>query len=190
MMWQSTAFILAVAVGAPVFAQPSPAAPPAFVDRLRRALPAEEYVRRTAANDLFQQQSARLMLRSSRHPEIRRLAQAILSDHRRAATELRAAAAGADVRIDAKLSTVEFAQMLGKLTAASAENRDMLYLVQQRAVHERALAMHEDYANGGDQPALQEAAAGFAEIERGHLALLAMEDPAAPIPAASISPVP
>jgi len=48
----------------------------------------------------------------------------------------------------------------------------MLFLTQQHAVHERSLAMHQDYAEGGDQPALKEAAARIAVIEQAHLDLI------------------
>lgn len=180
----------ACAVAAPALAQVQPNAAPVYVDPLRRALPAAEYVRRAAASDVFQRQSAQVMLKGSRHPVIRRLAQMFFADHGRAAADLRAAAAKSGVRIAANLTTVEYDQMLGKLNLTPPANRDLLYLAQQRAVHQRALAMHEDYAKGGDQPALREAAARIAEIERAHLDLVRTIDLAAPIATSAPAPTP
>lgn len=143
-----------------------------FVDPLRRALPAPEYVRRAAAHDLYQRQAAQLILRNSHSPEVRRIAQTMIADHARASAELRAAAAKAGIRINAALSTVEYRELVGKLTLASADARDTLYLAQQRSVHQRSLAMHQDYAKGGDDPTLKETAARLAAIEQAHIELV------------------
>lgn len=161
----------------------APAAAQGFVDPLRRALPAPQYVRRAAANDLYQRQAAQLILRSSRNPAIRKLAQDLIVDHNRAAADLRAAAAKAGIKIDAALSTTEFKQLVGRLTLATADARDMLFLTQERAVHQRALAMHQDYASGGEDPGLKEAAGRIAMIEQTHLDMIdtaAMQSPVQP----------
>jgi putative membrane protein len=147
----------------------APAAAQKFVDPLRRALPAAEYTRRAAANDLYEREAAQMILRSSHNPEVRKLAQTLLADHGRITADLRGAAAKSAIKIVAAGTTVEFKQLIGKLTLATAENRDLLFLTQQHAVHQRSLAMHQDYAEGGDQPALKEAAARIAAIEQAHL---------------------
>lgn len=188
MIKRSLLLLPILAVPTPVLAQAQSNAAPVYVDPLRRALPAAEYVRRAAANDLFQRQAAQVMLKGSRHPVIRRLAQNFIADHGRATAVLRGAAAKSGVPIAANLTTVEFQQMLGKLTLAPPANRDLLYLAQQRAVHQRALAMHEDYAKGGDQPVLREAAARAAEIEHAHLDLVNTIDLAVPIPTSAPAP--
>jgi putative membrane protein len=154
------------------FALATPVAAQNFIDPLRRALPAPEYARRAAANDLYQRQAAQLILRSSRNPDIRKLAQTLIADHARTAADLRTAAAKAGIKVDATRSTTELSQMIGKLTLATADNRDTLFLAQQRSVHQRALAMHQDYAKGGDNPDLKDAAARTAAIEQGHLDLI------------------
>lgn len=155
-----------------LFAANAPAAAQGFVDRLRMALPAPEYVRRAAANDLYQRQAAQLILRSSRNPAIRKLAQSLIADHNRTTADLRTAAGKAGIRIDAALSTTEFKQLIGKLTLAAADTRDMLFLTQQLTTHQRALAMHQDYAKGGEDPGLKDAAARFAAIEQTHLDMI------------------
>lgn len=173
-----TLALLALALAAPVAAQN-------FVDPLRRALPAAEYTRRAAANDLYQRQAAQLILRSSRNPSVRKLAQALMADHARTTADLRTAAAKAGIKIDAALSTTEFKQMIGKLTLATADNRDTLFLSQQRMVHKRALALHQDYAAGGDNPDLKDAATRIAAIEQSHLDQIdATAIPPIPLPTA------
>lgn len=186
------ALFLAVAPAIPAAGQMSPpAAPAAYFDPLSRTLPAGEYVRRAAAYELFQRQAAQTILKTSRNPEIRKLAQQLLAEHARAAADLRAAAAKSGIRIDAALSTIEFKQMIARLSFASADARDALYLSQQRAMHERMMTVHRDYATSGDQPALKEAAARLAAIEQAHLesiktagtgAPLAVSVPAGPKP--------
>ena len=174
--------LLAAAPPLPVSAQSPAFTATPFVDRLRSVLPSGEYVRRAAAYEVYQRQAAQAMLRTSRNPAIRRLAQQLLGEHGRAAADLRAAAAKSGIRIDAALSTVELKQMVEKLGFAAADVRDTLYLSQQRTVHERALAMHQDYAQSGDQPALKEAAARLAALEQAHLELIIAAATAVPTP--------
>jgi putative membrane protein len=136
------------------------------------AAPAEQYARKAAANNLYQKEAGALVLRSSRNPEIRKLAQAMVAGHARSAADLRRAAAQVGITINPQLSTVEFKQMLGKLIRATGEERDGLYLTQQGAVLQRALFLHEDYAAGGDQPALQEVAAKVAPVIQSRIDML------------------
>lgn len=176
--------LLLAVVSLPAAAQTSPpAAPTAYLDPLRQILPAGEYVRRAAAYELFQRQAAQTILKTSRNPQIRKLAQQLLADHARCAADLRAAAAKSEIRINAALSTVEFKQMVAKLGFASADARDTLYLTQQREMHERMITIHQDYANAGDQPALKEAAARLVAIEQEHLESIKAADTVAPLPA-------
>jgi putative membrane protein len=156
---------LAMALPAVAFAQMA-------VDRLRIAQPADQYARKAAAADLYEKQAGELILKSSRNPEIRKLAQAMIADHARSAADLRAAATQSGITVNPQLSTIEFKQLLGRLTAATGEARDTLYLTQQRAVLPRTLFLHQDYAAGGDQPALKEAAARTAPMIQSHIDML------------------
>lgn len=179
----STLPLLLAVAPIPAAAQMSPpAAPAAYLDPLRRTLPAGEYARRAAAYELFQRQAAQTILKTSRNPQIRKLAQQLLADHGRGAADLRATAAKSGIRVNAALSTVEFKQMVAKLGFASADARDTFYLSQQRAMHERMITIHQDYANTGDQPALKEAAARLAAIEQEHLESIKGADTVVPLP--------
>jgi putative membrane protein len=174
--------LLASVPALPAAAQISAPTTSPFVDRLRAVLPSGEYVRRAAAYELYQRQAAQAILKTSRNPEIRKLAQQFLAEHGRAAADLRTAAAKSGIRIDAALSTIELKQMVQKLGFATGDVRDTLYLSQQRTVHGRALAMHQDYASAGDQPALKEAAARFVTLEQAHLELITRVGTTVPLP--------
>lgn len=175
---------------APTMAQISAPATSPFVDRLRMVLPSGEYVRRAAAYELYQRQAAQTILKTSRNPEIRKLAQQLLAEHGRAAADLRAAAAKSGIRVDTALSTVELKQMVEKLGVATGDVRDTLYLSQQRMVHGRSLAMHQDYAAAGDQIPLKEAAARFVTLEQAHLDLITRVGTTVPLPVSTPSAPP
>ena len=152
-------------------------------DPLRVAASAEQYARKAAANNLYQKEAGALVLKSSRNPEIRKFAQTMIADHARGAADLRGAAAQSGVKVNPQLSTVELKELVGKLTRAIGAERDTLYLTQQRAVLQRALFLHQDYAAGGDQPALKDMAARIAPVIQSRIDMLN----AIPIPSLAVS---
>ncbi|MDB5703233.1 MAG: hypothetical protein JWN66_349 [Sphingomonas bacterium] len=99
-----------------------------------RSIPASQYLTRAAANDLFERESAELML-SSGNPRVHHFAVMMITDHAKSAAELEHAATSAHLPFDApRLSGLQ-AYDLAALRGAHGGARDHLYIRQQKAAH-------------------------------------------------------
>ena len=63
-------------------------------------------------------------------------------------------------------------QMLSALQAANGTERDKLYMQQQMMAHDKALALHQDYAQHGDSKPLKSAASMIVPVVRTHQTML------------------
>ena len=83
--------------------------------------------------------------------------------------------------------------MLQQLQATPAASFDMAYRDAQIMAHQQALSLHQNYANGGDVPALRTVAGTAVPIVQGHLNTIQgmnLAPPAAPPPAYQPGPTP
>ena len=134
------------------------------------ALPtdANGFATAVAATDLYEIESARLAADKARNAEVKSLAQHIRTDHEKSTAELKSAASTANVTVAPALDAEKQA-MLERLRAASGAEFDRLFLEQQRTAHQKALALLQSYANGGDNEALKGFATKTAAAVKGHL---------------------
>jgi putative membrane protein len=128
------------------------------------------FLARAAMIDLFEVQSAQVALERTRNADVRRFAQQTAADHGRTSQELQALATAGQVafaaptRLDAPR-----AEMLTALRDAGPEAFDARYIEQQVEAHNNILPLLREYADNGDNPALQDWARRTAPTIENHL---------------------
>jgi putative membrane protein len=130
----------------------------------------QQYAELAAGSDLYEIESARLALEKAQRPELRELAQMILTDHERSTRELNSAAQQAQppITVSPRLNPEQEANM-SALRQATGEAFDQAYLDQQLRAHEKALNMVTAYSQNGDVPSLREHAGTVAGPIQQHL---------------------
>jgi putative membrane protein len=126
------------------------------------------YVRMAAASDLFEIQSSQLAVSRAQNPAVREFAQMLIEHHTMTTQQLTAAATAAGTPPNSTLLPMQ-AEMIEQLQGANGAEFDRVYLRQQVPAHERALALHTNYAGHGDTPTLRTVAAAAVPIVRQHL---------------------
>jgi putative membrane protein len=133
---------------------------------------AADFVSKAAAGDLYEQRSSKLVLASTKNPKIRSFAQTMISDHGKTTAEVKAAALKAGMKPKSPMLDQEKSKMIHDLTAARGEARDKLYVQQQKAAHQEALALHHSYSASGDKAPLKAAATKAVPIVEHHIEML------------------
>jgi putative membrane protein len=133
------------------------------------AISPAEYLRQAGASDLFEIQSSQAVLPKTSDADVRKFTQMMLRDHTKSTQDLKAAAQTGGVSMPAPVLDRDTAAKVEALREAPAGQVDSLYLRDQVAAHEHALALHQGYAERGDNPALKQAAAKIAPVVQAHL---------------------
>jgi putative membrane protein len=127
------------------------------------------YTEMAASSDLFEIESARMALNRARHPAVRQFSQMILRDHQMMSRQLMAAANAAGVPPMRPRLLPIHADMLARLQRGDGRDFDDRYASIQVQAHEMALALHDNYARGGDAASLRAVAGSAVPIIRHHL---------------------
>ena len=135
------------------------------------APPAADYVNMAGAGDMYETASSKLVLTTTKDKAVKSFASMMVKDHAKSTKMVKAAARKSDV-VPAPAMNDKQLQMINELTAASGPARDQLYWDQQKAAHQEALALHQDYASTGDKPALQAAAGQIVPVVQHHIEML------------------
>jgi putative membrane protein len=171
-----------------------PAEPVAAVDP-SSPLAAPTYMAMAASSDQFEIQSSQLALQMSQNPAIRQFAQTLITHHQQTSAQLMAAAQSAGLQPPPPTLMPQHAQMLQQLQAAGPGMFDMAFRDAQIPAHQEALTLHQNYANGGDNAALRQVAAGAVPIIQQHLTMaqslqVTAAPPTPPPPAYQPAPAP
>ena len=163
----------AVTAGCATQPPPPPPLPPepavAAVDP-NSPLAAPTYMRMAASGDLFEIQSSQIAHPKLHGAPFHAYATMIETDHRRMSAEMIATAQGAGLAPPPPALLPHHQAMLDQLRAAPAgPSFDMLYRELQINAHSEALQLHQNYASGGDHPALRAVAAAAVPVVQGHL---------------------
>jgi putative membrane protein len=126
------------------------------------------YVEMAAASDLFEIQSGQLAVSKAQRADVRQFAQMLVQHHQQTTAQLSAAAAAAGTPPTPDLMPMQ-ARMMDELRGASGAGFDRIFVRQQVQAHEMALALHTNYAQNGDTPALRTVAGTAAQAVRQHL---------------------
>jgi putative membrane protein len=131
---------------------------------------AADFTNQVAASDRFEIESGQLAASKATSTEVKSFAQMLVKDHQKSTADLKAAAGQAsppltpDPALDA-----EKQGMLSALQAANGADFDRLFVEQQIAAHEKALALLQSYSAGGDNESLRGFATKAASVVEAHL---------------------
>ena len=128
---------------------------------------AQTFVEKAAVGGMFEVESSELALKMSKDPDVKKFADTMISDHGAANSELQALAKEQGLSVPRKLDQ-EHAQLLKSLQKA-ASGFDAPYIKAQLEGHEKTVKMFEQYAESGDNEALQNFAMKTLPTLRMHL---------------------
>jgi putative membrane protein len=133
------------------------------------ALPtsARSFIARQAESDLYEVEAGRLAEQNGQSQQVRDFGAMMVRDHTDSTESLRRAAQASGVAVDPRLTAGQESG-LAELRRAG-ENFDSVYKQQRVAAHQLALAMLRNYADNGDNQALQDFARETAATAEGHL---------------------
>lgn len=126
------------------------------------------YVMMAGASDLYEIQSSQMAAQRATRPEVRQYAQMLVQHHQMTTQQVMAAARAAGMRPPAPRLMPMERQMIAQLQSAGADF-DRVYISQQVQAHEKALALHSNYASNGDAPSLRTVAGNAVPIITQHL---------------------
>jgi putative membrane protein len=133
----------------------------------------KEFVEKAGASDMFEIDSARLMV-TSHNPAIKDFATRMITDHSKSTKMVTAAARLDHVPVKRPSLTIKQRTDLTALKAVPAgKTKDDLYVKQQNSAHDDALALMQDYASSGSAHHLSMAAGKIAPVVEKHKAMLA-----------------
>lgn len=129
-----------------------------------------EFVAAIAASDEFEIESGKLAAAKATTPELKAFGGMLVTDHQKAATLLRNAAANAGPAISVPSSMpAEQQAMLDSLKSATGAEFDKMFVDQQMKAHSRALSTLNAYTQVGDRPALKTFAMNAQGVIQEHL---------------------
>lgn len=147
----------------PAASPPVASAPAAPAER------ASDYLAQAGAGDLFEIESSRAVLAKTGNAKVRDFAQMMVKAHQESTAKLKAAASRAKLTVKPPVLTPDQQSMLDRIKTASADNMDAVYVANQKAAHQAALALHQGYAATGDTPALKQAASEIVPVVQSHI---------------------
>jgi putative membrane protein len=149
------------------------------------------YMAQAASSDQFEIQSGQLALQASQNPGVRQFANMIITDHQRSTQMVAAAAVSAHLTPPPPTMLPPQQAMLDQLRAAgTGYSFDQAFQQAQIQAHQSALALHQNYASGGDVPALRNVAGQIVPIVQMHLQAAQSLQIAAPPPPPPAAPPP
>jgi putative membrane protein len=152
-------------------------------------LMAPGYMAMAASSDQFEIQSSQLAQQASQNPAVQSFARMLVAHHQATSANLMQAAQSAGLAPPPPSLLPQHQQMLDQLRAAGTSPAfDQAFREIQIPAHQQALELHQNYASGGDIPALRQVAASVVPIVQQHLSaaqnlnVAAMQPPPAPAP--------
>lgn len=138
---------------------------------------AAPYMTEAGQSDLYEVTSSRLALARARSPEVKSFAQHMIDEHTKTTQMImEAARAGGLTPPPAPPAPDNMRQALldGLEQTSPAEPKifEQRYVAQQMQAHREALALHRNYAEKGDNPALRQVASQIVPHIQHHIAML------------------
>jgi len=130
---------------------------------------APTYVMKAGAGDLYERQSSQLVLATTANPKLKSFAQMMITDHTKSTADVKRAAMAANVKVAPPKLDADGMKNVAALRAAKGTARDTLYVAQQKMAHQKALALHQGYADAGTVASLRTVAASIAPVVQSHI---------------------
>jgi len=153
-------------------------------------LAAPTYMQMAASSDQFEIQSGQLAAQMSQNPAVRNFGNLLVAHHTHTSQTMMSTAQAAGLTPPPPALLPPHQAMLDQLRAAGP-NFDVTFRDVQVQAHQEALTLHQNYASGGDHPALRTVAAAAVPIVQQHLTAaqsLAVAPPAPPPPMPTAQP--
>lgn len=128
-----------------------------------------DYLDKAGASDLYEKTSSQLVLKSTKNAAIKRDANMMIKDHTKSTAMLKTAAKKEGITPKPPMLDAKKQSDVDALKAAKGEERDRLYVEQQKAAHQEALTLHQTYAQSGDAPALKSTAGQIVPVVQHHI---------------------
>ena len=136
------------------------------------AATAPDYVKMAGASDLYEKKSSQLVMGSTKNAGIRRFANEMVTDHTKSTAMVKAAAMKAGMHPAPPMLDAKQQGMIRELASAKGTGRDKLYVQQQKAAHQEALSLHQEYSSSGDNAGLKAAAGKIVPVVQHHIEML------------------
>jgi putative membrane protein len=130
-----------------------------FLAGAASALPPAEFVKKAGASDLYEITSSKLV-------------NMLVTDHTKSTADVKAAAMKSGLKPMPPKLDAKQASDVAALKKASGAARDSLYINQQKAAHQEALALHKDNAANSTAPALKAVSATVVPVVEHHISQL------------------
>lgn len=170
------------------------APPPPVAGDPSNPLSAAGYMAMAASSDQFEIQSSQLALQASTNPAVQSFARLMIAHHQATTANLVQAAQSVGLTPPPPALMPAEQALLDQLRAAGTGPAfDQAYKNAQITGHQSALQLHQNYASGGDVPALRQVAAAAVPVVQQHLTaaqnlnVMAMQP--APMPEPSQAPI-
>ena len=175
--------LLAGAIALAACSSNPPPAPPVVVD-LNNPLLAPGFLAQAGSANEWEIESSQLALQMSGNPGVQNFANMIIADHTAMGQQVAAAAMSAGLTPPPPTLLPQQQAMLDQLRGAgSGLSFDTAYQQAQISAHQQAIQLMQNYAAGGDVPALRTVASGAIPVMQKHLSMaqaLAMAPPPPP----------
>lgn len=118
---------------------------------------AEKFVKKAAMSNALEVRSSKVALERAQRADVKEYAQQMVTQHTKAAEELKAAIAQARLNFQVPEELDNDRQdKLRELAKADPKDFDEDYIDLQQDLHEETVALFEDYAEDGEVPALRD----------------------------------
>jgi putative membrane protein len=130
----------------------------------------QAYLTSAAISDVYEIEAGRIALRRAVSPAVRTFAEMLVEDHRRSAEILSSKARLAGFEPQSTLDERRKG-MIDNLEAAADAEFDKVFVAQQTSAHQEAVALHQGYAEHGDNQVLRGLASSAVPPLEQHLTM-------------------
>jgi len=127
------------------------------------------YVPRAQIAEQFEIEAGKIAVQRGQKTEVRQFGQMMVADHGKASAAFTRAMEKAKLKPSVTGLDTDHLNMLEHLRTASIAAFDRTYVTMQIQAHEKALSLHQGYAQGGDKAALKAAANDMVPLIQKHL---------------------
>ena len=168
----SAAILLTLAPAVAALAADPSAIAPAGPSSATNSEATKHYVNDAAIFDLFEAQASQIALQKSQNSDVKTFAQRMIDDHTKSTNALKQALSDerSDIVPPPDLDSGH-KDMLAKLQDAPSSSFNRTYMDMQVEGHRQAVALHQNYAQSGDDPKLKALAGTLLPTVKEHLAM-------------------
>ena len=129
----------------------------------------EAFVTNAAISDMYEIEAGKIAAEKAKSPAVKDFAAMMIKDHTATSAKLKSTLASANVPVTPPADLDDRRRgLIENLRSASAADFDKVYLDQQTAAHQEALALMKSYADDGENAPLKQLAAATAPKIQEH----------------------